>query len=107
MTQHTILIILAVISLIFVIILVFELGYVIYMMQNNDDVVSSLYKKNHRHHSRLEEHFNPERNYPQPANSILKEQPVDLYYAAGNTETLNDYEHLRDNYYVRNVEQHN
>lgn len=103
MDQQLLLVALALVSIIILIVLVAEVGYIIYMMNSDASSVSSVYHKNKRH-SRLEEHFNPERNYPQPPNSMLKESPVDLYYAAGNTETLNNDSQIRDDYYAKHVE---
>lgn len=97
MEKHIILIMLAIVTLILVTLIIFELGYIIYIMNNESS------NSHNKRHSKLSEHFNPERNYPQPPNSIIKESPVPLYYAAGNTETTNNYEQLRDDYYVRDV----
>lgn len=103
MDQHTTLVLLAIVSIVLLIIIVIELSYVIYTMNSNASIVGSTYRKNHKK-SRLEEHFNPERNYPQPPNSILKDSTVGLYYAAGNTETLNQDNQMRDEYYVKHAE---
>lgn len=102
MHQHAALIILAIIVIV-IILIALELGYIIYLMNSDATDVSNLLHPKRGHHGRYE-HFNPERNYPQPANSVLKEEPVELYYAAGNTEIPNDISHIRDDYYAKHVD---
>lgn len=101
MHQNAILFILAIIVIIIVVIAL-ELGYIINLMNSDDDEVN-LYPKRHHRRDHLTEHFNPERNYPQPPNSVIRESPVELYYAAGNTEVPNDVTHIRDDYYAKQV----
>lgn len=100
MHQNIILLILAIVVIV-IIVISFELGYIIYLMNSDAADVNHLLHKNRRHH-RIED-FNPERNYPQPPNSIIRDDPVDLYYAAGNTEVPNDITHIRDDYYAKQV----
>jgi len=102
MHQQAALIILAIIVIVIILITV-ELGYIIYLMNSDATDVSNLLQPKRRHHHHRYEHFNPERNYPQPANSTIKEEPVELYYAAGNTEVPNDISHIRDDYYAKQV----
>mgnify|MGYP000945558579 CR=1 FL=1 len=91
-----------VIVTILLIIIVAELGYMIYHKQDNEDNLKSMFGYDrHRHHDR--EDFNPERNYPKPKDSVFRDEELPIYYAAGGTELPNDVEHIRDNYYSKNV----
>lgn len=94
-----------VIVTILLVIIVAELGYMIYHKHDNEDSLKDLFhlnKFNDKHHHHRED-FNPERNYPKPKDSVFRDEDLPIYYAAGSTELPNDVEHIRDNYYAKNV----
>lgn len=97
------LILIIVIFTILLVIIAVELGYMIYHKNANEDSLESIFRNSHNKHHHDREFFNPERNYPKPATSVFKDEPVELHYAAGSTEIPNDMTQIRDDYYAKNL----
>ena len=103
MNHQVVLIVVSCIVILLVLLAVLELGYIIYLMQSDANSVSSILNHSHGRQPLFKEEFNPQRNYPQPPDSVIRDGPPELYYAAGNTEVPNDITHIRDDYYAKNV----